>query len=119
MASSVIVRIKGKTGIDEADRLLADLSRETRSTWRQEHSADSGALSGVGELLLTAVISGAAGKAAELTAEATLDRVRAVIRRWRDRRLDPPDVEVETREGPGDESGAALAQTSAAAESED
>jgi hypothetical protein len=119
MASSVIVRIKGKTGIDEADRLLADLSRETRSAWRHEHSPDSGALSGVGELLLTAVISGAAGKGAELTAEATVDRVRAVIRRWRDRRLDPPDVDVETRAEPEDESGAGLAKTPTAGESED
>lgn len=108
MTSRVIVRIKGKAGIDDVDRLLADLAKETGLDWRHERSPDAGQLSGVGELLLTAVISGATGKSAEMAAEAALDRVREVIRRWRDRRLDPPDTEVETAELPEGEPGPGL-----------
>jgi hypothetical protein len=101
MTSRVIVRIKGKAGIDDVDRLLTDLAEETDLGWRHEHPEEANGarhLSGVGELLLTAVISGATGKGAEMAAEATLNRVREVIRRWRDRRLDPPDTEIETAE---------------------
>jgi hypothetical protein len=105
MTSGAIVRIKGKTGVDDAGRLLAELAEETDLEWRQQRSRDGGQLSGMGELLLTAVISGAAGKGAEMVAEGTLDRVRAVIRRWRDRKLDPPDAEVELVELPEDEPG--------------
>jgi hypothetical protein len=116
MTSCVIVRIKGKAGIDDADRLLTDLAEETGLDWRQERPDAHGArhLSGVGELLLTAVISGATGKAAEMAAEATLDRVREVISRWRDRRLDPPDTEIETAELAEGEPGPGLQEVPAA-----
>lgn len=126
MTTRVIVRIKGKAGIDDVDRLLTDLAERTGLYWRHErherHERPENApdahgarhLSGVGELLLTAVISGATGKGAELAAGAALDRVREVIRRWRDRRLDPPDVEIETAELAEGEPGPRLQEVPAA-----
>jgi hypothetical protein len=107
---------KGKTGIDDVDRLLTDLAEETDLDWRHERSPDGGHLSGVGELLLTAVISGAAGKGAEMAAGTILDRVREVIRRWRDRWLDPPDTGVEAAELSEDEPGPGLQEVQVAGE---
>jgi hypothetical protein len=94
------VRLTGKAGIDDAARLVADLAKETELDWREEHPRDDKHLSGIGELLLTAVISGAVGKGGEVAVAATVDRIREVVKRWRDRRLDPPDAEVGMREVP-------------------
>src|ERR1039457_3605139 len=119
MTSRVTVRVTGRIGIDDADRLLTDLAKETDLDWREEHSPDDGHLAGVGELLLTAMISGAAGKGAEVMVEATVDRVREAIGRWRDRRLDPPGIEVRTQELPEDEPAPGLEEEPGAGEAED
>ena len=100
MASRVTVRLSGRVGIDDIDRLLADLTKETELDWREERPADSKHLTGIAELVLTAVISGAAGKGAEVAVTATVERAREVVSRWRDRRLDPPEAEVRTQPVP-------------------
>jgi hypothetical protein len=101
VASRVTVRLTGAIGLDDADHLLAELAKETGLDWREERPADGKHLAGtVVELLLTAVISGAAGKGAEVAIAATTDHVRKVVSRWRDRRLDPPDAEVVTQDVP-------------------
>lgn len=100
MASRIIVKITGAIGIDDADRLLANLTKEVGLDWREERHPDGKHLGGIVEFLLTAVIGGAGGKGTEVAIEATVDRVREVVSRWRDRRLDPPDVEVETQDVP-------------------
>lgn len=97
MASRVTVRLKGTIGLDDAGRLLAELTEETGLDWCEERPPDGKHL-GVADLLLTAVISGVAGKSAEAAAEAVGNRVRQVVSRWRDRRLDRPDADVETQE---------------------
>lgn len=108
MASRVTVRLTGRIGIDDVDRLLADLTKETELDWREERAPDSRHLAGIVELVLTAVISGAAGKGAEVAVGATVHRVREVVSRWRDRRLDPPDAEVGTQEVPDEQAEAAV-----------
>lgn len=107
VASRVTVRLSGRAGIDDVDRLLADLTKETELEWREEHPGDSKHLTGIVELVLTAVISGAAGKGGEVAVAATVDRVRKVVSRWRDRRLEPPDAEVGTQEEPDEQAAAA------------
>jgi hypothetical protein len=102
VSSRVTVKLTGAIGLEDADRLLNELTKETGLDWHEESPPDVKNL-GVWDLLLTAVISGAAGKGAEATVEATSDRVREVVRRWRDRRLDPPNAEVETREVPAEQ----------------
>jgi hypothetical protein len=101
VASCVTVRLTGVIGLDDADRLRDELTKETGLDWREERPADGKHLAGaVVELVLTAVISGAAGKGAEVAIAATAGRVREVVSRWRDRRLDPPDAEVVTQDVP-------------------
>jgi hypothetical protein len=101
VASRVTVRLTGVIGLDDADHLLGELAKETGLDWREERPADGKHLAGaVVELLLTAVISGVAGKGAEAVIGATADHVREVVSRWRDRRLDPPDAEVVTQDVP-------------------
>jgi hypothetical protein len=117
MGTRVIVRVTGRIGIEEADRLLANLAKETGLYWREENSPDSRQLSGL-DLLLTAVVGGAVGKGTELAVGTAVDQVREVIGRLRARRLDPPDVEVETEELPvaepgdatGDEAGPGITE---------
>ena len=105
MASRVIVKITGTIGIDDVGRLLADLTKEVELEWREERPQDGNHLGGIVELLLTAVIGGAAGKGTEVAIEATVDRVREVVSRWQDKRLDPPDVEVGTQDVPEEQPG--------------
>jgi hypothetical protein len=101
VASRVTVRLTGTIGLDDSDRLLGELAKETGLEWREERSAGGKHLGGaVAELLLTAVISGVAGKSAEAAIGATADHVREVVSRWRDRRLDPPDAEIATQDVP-------------------
>jgi hypothetical protein len=108
--------VTGRIGVDDADHLLADLSRETSLDWRAEHSPDDTHLAGAGELLLDAVISGAAGKGAEVMVGATVDRVRKAVGRWRGKRLDPPDIDVRAEELPEDEAAAEPGEEPAAGE---
>lgn len=113
-----MVKITGPIGIDDVNHLLADLTKEAGLDWHEERPADSKHLGGIADVLLTAVIGGTAGKGAEVAVEATVDRVREVISRWRERRLDPPDVEVQTQDVPqeqqGPETPASLEATGAA-----
>jgi hypothetical protein len=104
VASRVTIRLTGTIGLDDSDRLLAELAKETGLDWREERPADGKHLAGaMVELLLTAVISGAAGKGAEAAIEATADRVREVVSHWRDRRLDPPAADIVTADVPDEQ----------------
>lgn len=118
MTSRVTVRVMGRIGVGDVDDLLADLSRQTGLDWRAEHSPDDTHLAGAGDLLLGAVISGAAGKGAEVMTAATVDRVRKAVRRWRDRRLDPPDIELQAEELPRDEAAGEPEEESAPGDAE-
>jgi len=115
MAPRITVRLTGAIGLDDVDLLLDELTKETGLDWREERPAEGRNL-GAWDLLLTAVISGAAGKGGEAAAGAVGDRVRKVVTQWKDRRLNPPDVEVETREVPVEQSEA---ETPAEAETAD
>jgi hypothetical protein len=99
MSTRVIVHVKGRVGIDDADALIASLSRETGLDWHAEHlPARTGTLSTPGMLVLQSVLDAAAGKALEAAAEVALKHTRQAVSRWRERRLDPPDVEIEVQE---------------------
>src|SRR5262249_47361640 len=108
VASRVIVKITGAIGIDDVDRLRADLAKEVELDWREERPPDGEHLGGIGELLLGAVIGGVAGKGTEVAIDVTVERVREVVSRWRDRRLDPPDVEVGTQDVPEEQPGSEI-----------
>lgn len=116
MVSRVTVRVMGSIGVDDANRLLTELARATGLSWREEHPPDDTHLSGTGGLLLDAVISGAVGKAGEVMVEATVDRVREAVGRWREKRLDPPDVDVRAEELPEDDAAGESGDEPAAAE---
>jgi hypothetical protein len=103
VTSHVTVRLMGKIGVDDADCLITDLSRETGLTWREVRSPNDTHLGGASELLLDAVISGAVGKGGEVMAGVAVDRVRRAVGRWRDKRLDPPDADVRAEELPAAE----------------
>jgi hypothetical protein len=102
VASRVTVRLKGAIGLDDVRLLLDDLAAETDLDWSEERPPDGKHL-GVADLLLTAVISGAAGKCAEAAAEEVRSRARRVVNKWRDKRLEPPDADTEKQEAPAEQ----------------
>jgi hypothetical protein len=102
MATRISVSVKGLTGLDDPDRMLAELEAETGLVWRPEAVDEGRVLSGgVVEIILVAV----AVKAAEMTLEATVAAVKKVVERWRRERLDPPEATVETEPVPDPERG--------------
>jgi hypothetical protein len=96
MATRIAVRLAGNLGLDDAERLLAELKAETDLSWRDESPADNARhlTAGPVELLLVAV----AGRNTELVLEGSVRRVRELVEHWRDRRLDPPLAEVDVVE---------------------
>jgi hypothetical protein len=105
MATRIAVRLTGNLGLDDAERLLAELEAETELSWRDESPADDGRhlTGGLVELLLVAVAS----RGTELVFEGSVRRVRELVEHWRDRRLDPPLAEVDVLEVEEPEAAAA------------
>jgi len=96
MATRIAVRLTGNLGLDDAERLLAELTAGTELSWREDSPAEDGRhlTGGLVELLLVAVVS----RGAEMAFEGTVERVRELVAHWRERRLDPPSAEVEVVE---------------------
>jgi hypothetical protein len=96
MATRIAVRLAGNLGLDDAERLLAELKAETELSWRDESPADDARhlTGGLVELLLVA----APGRSTELVFEGSVRHVRELVEHWRDRRLDPPLTEVDVVE---------------------
>lgn len=115
MVSRVIVRIMGAVGVDDVDRLLGDLMKETALEWREERSPDGKHLGAAVDTVLLAVMGGAVGKGTEMV----VDRAREVVGRWRDRRLDPPDAEVCTQDVPEQQPGHEIPGSPEATDAED
>lgn len=102
MATRISVSVKGLIGLDDPDRMLAELEAETGLTWHPEPVDEGRVLSGgVVEIILVAV----AVKAAEMTLEATVDAVKRTVERWRRERLEPPEATVDTEAVPDPERG--------------
>ncbi|MEU6378231.1 hypothetical protein [Streptomyces sp. NPDC046909] len=97
MATRISVSVKGLTGLDDPDRMLAELESETGLSWRPEPVDEGRVLSGgIVEIILVAV----AVKGAEMTLEATVAAVKRVVERWRRERLEPPEATVDTEPVP-------------------
>jgi hypothetical protein len=97
MATRISVSVKGLTGLDDQDRMLAELEAATRMPWRPEPVAEGRVLSsGIVEIILVAV----AVKGAEMTLEATVAAVKGVVERWRRERLEPPEARIDTEPVP-------------------
>jgi hypothetical protein len=96
MATRIAVRLTGNLGLDDAERLLAELKAGTELSWRDESPADDARhlTGGLAELLLVAVAS----RGTEMVFEGSVRRVRELVEHWRDRRLDPPLAEVDVLE---------------------
>lgn len=96
MATRIAVRLTGNLGLDDAERLAAELAAGTELSWRDETPAEDGRHldGGLVEVLLVAVV----GRGAEMAFEGTVHQVRELVARWRERRLDPPSAEVEVVE---------------------
>jgi hypothetical protein len=96
MATRIAVRLAGNLGLDDAERLLAELRAGTELSWRDESPPDDARhlTGGLVELLLVAVAS----RGSEMAFEGTARRVRELVEHWRERRLDPPLAEVEVAE---------------------
>lgn len=93
MARRIVVRLAGNLGLDDAERLLGQLTAATGLAWRQETPAEEGRhLTGV---MTAAVVAALIVRDGELVLNITVQQVREIVERWRERRLDPPMVEVE------------------------
>lgn len=81
--------------------MLDDLAGATDLAWQAREGGDkSGVLiSGFVELVLTAV----AAKSVEMSVDAVVDAVREVRMRWLARRLDPPEITIDTETVPDDD----------------
>jgi hypothetical protein len=102
VVARIEVEVAGASGLDDSADLLAELVRETGLDWHEERVPEGRHLSGgAAEILLTAAVSGAAGKAGEFAYQKGADLVRAVVARWSARYLDPPEVRVGVTETPG------------------
>ncbi|MFF0388304.1 hypothetical protein ACFYS8_06345 [Kitasatospora sp. NPDC004615] len=100
MGTRISVSLKGPLGLDDASRLLEELAAQTGLGWREEPVDEGKVLSGgLVEILLVAVVS----KTTELAFEAVLERVKQVVERWREERLDRPEAAVDAQALPGTE----------------
>lgn len=86
-ATKILVSVTGPLGLDDPDRMLADLEAATGLSWRRQPVEEGKVLSGaLAEIVLVAV----ATKATEIA----WDAVQQVVRRWHRERLDPPQTSV-------------------------
>jgi hypothetical protein len=97
MATRISVTVKGPIGLDGPDRMLGELEKATDLSW-QLRVVDQGKVlsTGIVEIVLTAVIT----KGLEMSAEAAVDAVKDLVKRWRRERLDPPQTTIDTESVP-------------------
>jgi hypothetical protein len=86
MAETISVRVEGHIGLDDPAYLLEELNRETGLVWRQRPTPP-GALSGVSELVLDAVVQGVVGWGIQHAAQ-------TVVAKFQNRHLDQPTATV-------------------------
>jgi hypothetical protein len=92
LTTELTVTVRGALGLDDEQRLIAELERATRLGWRAERVGDSGHLAGgVVEIVLVAVLT----KTTELAYEAIVQEVRDRVEQWRREHLDKPQFTVE------------------------
>lgn len=102
MATKISVTVKGPMGLDDPERMLADLAQETGLSWQPRPVGEGAVLTGgIVEIVLVAVV----GRVAEMSVEAALDAVKRVVKQWRAERLDP--LETAIAKEPAPEAGAA------------
>lgn len=88
VATRISVSCKGPLGLDDPDRMRADLEAATGLAWRaDEVHRENVLVGGIVELVFMAVI----GKTTEMAVEAVLERVKRTVEEIRSRRLDPPE----------------------------
>ncbi|MGF1424942.1 hypothetical protein [Kitasatospora sp. LaBMicrA B282] len=107
MDSRISISLKGSLGLDDADRLLEELTAATSLAWREEPVDEGKVLSGgLEEILLVAVL----GKTTEMAVEYAVERARQVVERWREERIDQPEASVRTEALPAAEAEATGAE---------
>lgn len=104
MSTRITVRLAGRLGLDDADRLRATLERETGLEWSRESRAGDDHLSGIETIILTALVTGAATEVGKAAARQVTEQVKSSVERLKSRYLShPPDVTVQTSETDDDE----------------
>jgi hypothetical protein len=93
----ITVRLGTPRGLDDEAELLKGLENATDLSWSRTEGTDK-ALSGIGEIILSAAVSGLAGAAFN----ELLGKVNDVAEKVKKRHLDPPPITVEHSEGPAD-----------------
>ncbi|MGW2571661.1 hypothetical protein [Streptomyces sp. NPDC001537] len=102
MGTRISVSVGGLTGLDDRERLLAELEAETGLEWQARDVEQDGVLTGgIVEIVLVAVV----GKATELAVSAAVDSAKKIVERWRSERLDPPEASVDVDPVTGSEDG--------------
>lgn len=107
MERNLVVRVGG-TGLDWDSELIELLDAATSLSWgrdRAREEVETGPAQGLGEIILTAVVTTGVNSVVGTTLDALLAEARTAIGEWRKRRLDPPDVSVDTQ--PDEDSGTA------------
>lgn len=90
-AGRITVRMSGDLGLDYANELLTELKKATGYDWSSEKRSGGDHLTAVEEIILSAVVI----KGTDLAFDAVVGRVREIVKRWKNGRLNPPDVIVE------------------------
>lgn len=102
-APLITVKLRGDLGLDDADQLLSELTEETGLEWRSEELPSGDHLSGIVEIMLStagnaalaAVVTASVNKVGGKVTQATGRKVREIVDRWKEQRLDPPEATVE------------------------
>jgi hypothetical protein len=94
-AGRITVRMSGDLGLDYANELLTELKKATGYDWSSEKRSGGDHLTAVEEIILSAVIGALGTKGTDLAFDAVVGRVREIVKRWKNGRLNPPDVIVE------------------------
>jgi hypothetical protein len=99
VATKVLVSVINSDDLDGADRLRTELELTTGWAWDLSEVDGPASLSGVVEILLTAVIT----TGTEIFMRAGVDKVKDVVHDWRKERLDPPRTEVRSESVAGED----------------
>lgn len=106
VATKVSVTVKGLMGLDDPERMVAELTKATGLPWQAQAAAEDKVLTGgIVEIVLVAVV----GKVAEMSVEAALDAVKRVVKHWRAERLDPLEAAIAKEPAPDTDAPACTA----------
>jgi hypothetical protein len=97
VATRISVTVKGPIGLDDPERMIAELQKATGLSWRPQAVDEGKVLAGsIATIVLTVVIT----KGTEMSVVAALDAVKRVVERWRSERLDPPETTIDNESVP-------------------